>query len=601
MSLLKIEKDRLTLDGEPFYLACGDIQYFRIHPSEWKRRLEIMKDFGLSAIQTYCPWNLHEPTEGSFDFTGLLDLAGFLRTANEVGLKVLLRPSPYICGEWDFGGLPWWLLKDRHMRIRCADSRYMEKVRAYYKRICAEFLPFLSTKGGPIIAVCIENEYGTFGTDLGYLRFLADTLRENGVDVPLYQTDCSQSGIAFTKPLGIWQATNYRIESETAVPALKKLQPDMPPFVGEYWSGRSVYWGESGAGREIAPIASAYRKALDLGAYVSFYMFAGGTNFGFMNGSRVTKPFDGSGTAKFRAITTSYDCDALIREDGRVSEKYYACRRELDEYLGKPVRTYRLPDPPAQEIFGVGLCETAGLFENLGALASKTVKSPEPLTFEELDCGYGFVLYTATLPHGYDGELPLTIEDLHDRALVFVDGEYRATLQRDFPDAKILCRADIPHRVDILVENLGRVNSRPQFAEEKGILGEVKFGVSNVYGFENRPLQMTGLSGLTYSTGDIKGSPRFYRGRFNARAGISTNLHMKGWSKGFAVLNGFNLGRFWSIGPQETLYVPGALLREGENELVIFEMYEPRYENGRAVVDFIGKSLLDGEYRDEIN
>lgn len=591
--LLKIEKDRLTLDGEEFYLACGDFQYFRSLPCDWKSRLESMKDFGLTAVQTYCAWNLHEKNEGEFDFSGMLDLGKFLALCDEVGMKVLLRPSPYICGEWDFGGLPWWLLKDRHTRVRCSDPVFFEKVSAYYKRLCEEFVPYLSTNGGPVIAVCVENEYGTFASDLDYLRFLADELRKNGVDVPLYQTDCTEQGIRATRPLGIWQATNYRIESETAVPKLREIQPDMPPFVGEYWSGRAVYWGESGTGRDVKSVAAGYRKALDLGAYLSFYMFTGGTNFGFMNGSRVTKPFDGRGESVFRAITTSYDCDGLISEDGTLTEKYYACRKELDEYLGKPVRNYRLSDPEFQET-ECRLTGFAPLFENLGRL-SKPVKAPEPLTFEELGCPFGFVLYRAGLPALFDRELPIVIKDVRDRAMVFVDGEFMGTFTRDRALPAIKRRADKPHRLDILVENLGRVNSRPFFGEEKGI-GDVNYGVAKVSGFECFPLGLDNIGALSYEPlGAASGiaCPTFLRGRFSAKPGVPTHLDTRGFGKGVAFVNGFNLGRYWEIGPQQTLYIPGELLRE-ENELVIFEL-----EHAKSDVKFIKTAVMD-EFHPEL-
>lgn len=586
MSILEIKNDKLMLDENEFYLACGDIQYFRIFPGEWKSRLEAMKDFGLTAVQTYCPWNLHEKNEGEFDFSGMLDLRRFLEICAEVGLKVLLRPSPYICGEWDFGGLPWWLLKDRHMRVRCSYPAFLEKVRSYYKRIVPEFLPYLSTNGGPIIAVCIENEYGTFGLDIDYLRFLADELRTNGVDVPLYQTDCSEQGIRFTNPLGIWQATNYRIESETAVPKLQEIQPNMRAFVGEYWSGRSVYWGESGERREITSVAAGYRKALDLGAYVSFYMFAGGTNFGFMNGSRVTKPFNGKGDNIFRAITTSYDCDGLLSEDGSATEKYYACRRELDEYLNKPVREYHIPDPEFQET-ECELTEVCGLFENLDAL-SAPIRSAEPLSFEELDCPYGFVLYRTITPSGWNRELTLNIKDVRDRAMVFVDGEFKGTFLRDHQASSIKINAEKPHRLDILVENMGRTNTCPQFVEEKGIMGSVLFGVSNLYGWECYPLPLDNTDVLKFNDHADIDSPSFLRGSFSARAGIPTHLDMRGFGKGIVFLNGFNLGRYWKIGPQQTLYVPGELMKEN-NEIIIFELEG----NTKNKLKFIKEAVLD--------
>ncbi len=608
MSLLKIEKDRLTIDGEEFYLAAGDLQYFRIHPTEWKRRLELMKDFGLNAVQTYCPWNLHEPREGVFDFSGILDLAKFLETCAEVGLKVLLRPSPYLCGEWDGGGLPWWLLKDRHMRVRSSWAPFIEKVDDYHKELCRQFVPYLSTNGGPIIAVCIENEYGTVRGDLDYLRFLMDSLKKYGVDVPFYQTDNSGYGMAHTGKLGIWTAVNYRIESDIMIPLLRAIQTDMPAFVGEYWSGRSVTWGESGQGREVAPIAKAYRTALDLGAYLSFYMFAGGTNFGFMNGARILKPFNGQGESVFRPITTSYNCDALITEEGRVTEKYYACRRELDDYMKKAPRAEDIPDIETQTAV-CRITETAPVFENLEKLGP-TVKAAEPLSFEELDCPYGYILYTVEIPDidaaalhpSWNGQMPIEITGLRDRALLFVDGERVGEIMRDHTPPTIKVDVSKTHRLDIIVENLGRTNGPPEFFDEKGIRGKVKLGPMRIYGFEHHPFTLLAptngnpfnvdLSGLTFSAAKTD-MPRFLRGKFIAKAGVSTNLSLEGLGSGAAFINGFNIGRYLDIGPQRTLYIPGALLKDGENELVLLELSDKDVSE----VAFVERAIYDGEFK----
>ncbi len=602
MSLLRIETDRLTIDGEEFYLAAGDIQYFRIYPTEWKRRLEILRDFGLTAIQTYCPWNLHEPKEGIFDFSGILDLERFLDTCAEVGLKVLLRPSPFICGEWDGGGIPWWLLKDRHMRVRSSYEPFLDKVDKYHREICKRFVPYLSTNDGPIIAVCVENEYGTVRGDLAYLRFMMDSLRRYGVDVPLYQTDNTALGIAHTKKVGLWTAINYRIESDTAIPLLRRLQPDMPAFVGEYWSGRSVCWGESGASREIAPIAKAYRTALDLGAYVCFYMFAGGTNFGFMNGSRITQPYNGKGERIFRPITTSYNCDALLNEEGRATAKYYACRAELDAYLGKPARRPDIVDPAAQETV-CDLTETASVFDNLDKLG-QSVSCAETLTFEELDCPYGYVLYTTEIPEidpNAMKQAAVTIEDVCDRALVFIDGQRVGEILRDHTPPVITVDTTVPHRLDILVENLGRTNTLPQFFEEKGIRGRVKLSIMQLYGFEHRPFTLLSptngnpfnvdLSTLEFSHQKTD-MPRFLRGTFTAEAGVSTNLSLEGLGSGAAFINGFNVGRYLDVGPQRTLYIPGGLLRDGENELVLLELSDKDVTSVRFVRD----AVYDGEF-----
>lgn len=608
--MLQIEKDRLLLDGKPFYLACGDVQYFRIHPSEWRQRLEVMKDYGLTAIQTYTAWNLHEPRPGEFDFTGMLDIRRFLSICQELDLKVMFRPTPYICGEWEFGGLPYWLMKEPNFEVRCQNPAYMKATAAFLKRMCEEIEPYLSTNGGPIISVCIENEYCTFGNDIGYLQFIAEELRKNGIQEPLYFTDNTEYALRLARNLDAWLAINYRIESDTAIPLLRSIQPDKPPFVGEYWSGRAVYWGEDGESRQIEPIAKAYRTALDLGAYVCFYMFTGGTNFGFMNGSRVVKPFriengiqtpSGEGSS-FHAITTSYNVDALVTEDGRATEKYYACRAELDAYLGKPVRTHRLPDPPAQAIEKVQLTECAPLFEQMDAVAMPTVHNAKPLSFERLDCPYGFVLYTTQLPGGFPHPRPLFMERPLDRAMIFANGEYKGTIQRDRPIPVIMIDASEPVRLDILVENMGRNNTRPEFPEEKGLLCEVKWGTMRVFGWDNTPLPMNDFSKLKFEPGCKTGQPAFFRGTFRAKAGVSTNLHTKGLGKGFAVINGFNLGRFWAIGPQESLYVPGALLHDGENELIIFELHTEAeaYANGAPTVRFIERPIFNGEYRDAI-
>ena len=605
--LLKIEKDGLFLDGRPFNMICGDIHYFRIHPTSWAARLELMKDFGLNTLQVYCPWNVHEPRKGHYDFSGMNDLSAFLSLAEDYGFKVILRPAPFICAEWENGGLPWWLVKESDIELRCSHPKYLAHVADYLQRVCQEFIPHLSTNGGCVIAVDIENEYGGFGSDLDYLRFLVEEYRKNGVDVPFYQTDNSDGALRVTRPLGIWQGVNYRIESDTAIPMLQEIQPDKPAFVGEYWSGRSVYWGEDGRGREVEPIAKAYRTALEMGAYVSFYMFCGGTNFGFMNGARVvTKFFDEPESPKvYRPIVTSYDVDALVSEDGIATEKYYACRKELDEFLKKEVRTYRLPEPEKQEISDVKLNLCAPLFENLDRIAKTSVHSVTPMTFESLDCPYGFVLYTTTIPGGFPFKEPLDINEVKDRALVFADGKHIGTIQRGREHQPMELTAENEVRLDILVENMGRNNTRPEFPERgKGIDGEVVWTEtrSRLYHWENRALPMDDLSGLKFEKEIKNDGPAFFKGTFQAKAGIDTCLHTKGLGRGFVVINGFCIGRFWSVGPQETLYVPGGILKDGENEIIIFELHTdmPIYQKQDITVNFIKKHILAGEFRDDI-
>ncbi|MDD5603452.1 MAG: beta-galactosidase [Eubacteriales bacterium] len=661
---LEIKKDGLILGGKPFYLASGDMHYFRILPGGWKKRLGLMKDFGLTAVQTYVPWNLHEPEEGVFDFAGRLDLAAFLELAHDTGLKVMLRPAPFICSEWDFGGLPWWLLKKKDAEVRCMDPDYIVAMSYYYRRLCKEFTPYLSTRGGPVIAVAIENEYGGYGSDNEYLAKIRKCLEENCVDVPFYTTDGIYDLAYGTLP-GVWEGINYRTESTKAIAHLRNFQPDLPAFVGEYWSGRSMHWDEIFRHRDVGPVAEAYKIALEEGAYVNFYMFAGGTNFGFMNGANHGFAFTRKPDSyeKYIPMTTSYDADAPINEYGEPTEKYFACRAVLDEYLGKPVRKTELRQLPgrnrpvpanAQKIENVAMTEAAPLFEKLGikslasaageagaagaatvapgaaasvaeasgtagmavatedlaatvapGVAASVVKSVKLRCMEELGQGHGFILYSTSVPAPFlSVPRKLEIFGLADRATIYLDGVYQGKYMRDRKDeAPVMVTVPAGGaRLDILVENFGRINGGRLLKDRKGITGCVKIGSVILYNWTIYTLDMKDLSGLQWNSipaGKNSADPRpaFYRGRFRAKAGADTFLRLDGWKKGIAWVNGFNLGRYWETGPQETLYVPGELLVDGEdNEAVVFEIHSPPPE---AKVSFDDIHVLDGEIRAE--
>lgn len=570
---LEITRAGLRLGGRPFYLASGSMHYFRVHPAGWERRLKWMREFGLTAVQTYVPWNLHEPREGEFDFSGMLDLGAFLSLCEKMGLRVLLRPAPFICSEWDFGGMPWWLLKEKNQALRCMDPRFTGAVSKYYRALCPHFVPYLSTNGGPIIAVDIENEYGGYGNDQEYLLFLKEELEKNGVDVPFYTTDGNNRQMLREGSLpGVWAGVNYRIESAQAIGRLREIKPEFPPLVGEYWSGRSTYFGESFAPREVLPIAKAYREALELGAYVNFYMFCGGTNFGFMNGARITDSFVPTGQRVYRAITTSYDTDALVGEDGYPTPKYFACRRELDAYLGKPQRPEEVVHREALIHPPLRFAQCAPLFDNLRAL-SAPVESAGLKTFEQLDLGYGFLLYETELPAGYPQGLPLWIRGLHDRAQVFLDGEYLGVYQRDVEREPILLATGEKNaRLSLLVENMGRNNTGPELRDEKGILEEVRWGAANLFHWRHWPLPLTDLSRLSFRRADPGAVPTFYRTAFSVERPLDAHLVLSGFEKGAAWLNGFNLGRYWRVGPQQSLYIPDGLFRAGTNELMVLDL-----------------------------
>ncbi len=570
---LEIRQDGLLLGGKPFYLASGSFHYFRTMPGGWKKRLELMKDFGLTAVQTYVAWNLHEPREGEFDFSGMLDLSAFLSLCQEVGLKVLLRPAPFICSEWEFGGMPWWLLKEKNQALRCMDERFTQAVHRFYQALCPQFVPHLSTHGGPIIAVDLENEYGGYGNDQEYLCFLRDELEKGGVDVPFYTTDGNNTQMLREGSLpGVWCGVNYRIESKEAIACLRSVKPEFVPLVGEYWSGRSTYFGETFAPREVAPIARAYREALEEGAMVNFYMFCGGTNFGFMNGARITPPFDGRGERIYRAITTSYDVNALVGEDGYPTEKYFACRKELDAFLGKPVRKAEPVKREALSHAPLSFTHCAPLLSQLPALSSP-VRCGGLKTFEQLELGYGFMVYETELPAGYPQGMPLKIIGLHDRAQIFVNGEYKGVYQRDQENEPVLlATGDQPARLSLLVENMGRNNTSPHLRDEKGILEEVRWGFPNLFHWTHWPLPLNDLSGLSYTEKGRDGVPAFYRAAFTPDEILDGHLVMENCEKGVVWVNGFNLGRYWKIGPQQSLYLPADLLRKGENEIVLLDL-----------------------------
>lgn len=603
--LLELHENGVTLGGKEFYIASGDMHYFRFFKDGWRRRLELMRDFGLTCVQTYVPWNLHEKTEGEFDFSDNLDLAAFIRLCGEVGLKVLLRPSPYMCSEWDFGGLPWWLLKNADVKIRCLDESFMPYVTRYTKRLCKEFVPLLSTNGGPIIAVALENEYGSFGNDTDYLRETAKILREEGVDVPLYTAngDCKKH-VTWGSVPEVWTGIDCREGSEAAKAVLDDFSDKKRPYmVCEQWAGCAQQWGGVFNRQSTEEACRHYKNSLERGYFVNFYMFCGGTNFGFMNGAndgvfRADVPH-----AKIRYIPfcTSYDVDAPVTEYGEPTEKYYALKQILAEHLGKkyvpeePVKVQTAKYP--ELTFG----EAASFFDNLDLVAKKKIYSKAIKTMEEVDQGFGFILYEAFLEHTDDNERVLKINSLHDRATVYADGVYLGTMLRDRPDE---VRFRIPEggmKLQILVENLGRICYGYKMTyERKGIThfvhmdrlsatGQRMHDFSTLMNWTIYSLPLEDISAAAYGKRGEVDSPSFFRAKFSAENKADTFIHIKGGTKGVVWINGFNIGRYWSIGPQETLYVPKELLRD-ENTVEILELYTPEGEIG---AEFLPRPELD--------
>lgn len=612
MSVLSFDKDNFYIDKEPFRIIAGDIHYFRIHPSNWERILDLAVDFGLNTVQTYVPWNAHQPSRDEFVFSEMLDLAKYLELCHQKGLKVLLRPSPYICSEWDLGGLPAWLLRDRTISLRSSNPEYLARIEEYYDRLTPIYLPYLSTNGGPIIAVAIENEYGSYGNDHTYLRALEEMLTKRGVDVPFYTTDGPESQLlAFGRGnKSLFFGVNYRAKPGTSQPAehgARKYGGNSPFFVGEFWSGRSMHWGEPFYHRQPKETSDALREALELGGNVCFYMFAGGTNFGFMGGANYGRSYSPRENTPVRYIphTTSYDVDALIGENCQPTEKYYLCRDVIDEYLGREKRERTYTAPTTQAIT-VELSHTADLFDNIDALTKTKEYSVKPKPMEDFDQSYGLILYTTHIDAFDDSQATIDLHKYRDRASVYIDNKYFATFLRDRGMTKTaegvavcngrptFAQTGTQRKIDVLVENLGRLNFGKEMSDErKGLEESVICIYAMLFGYETRTLPLNDLSALTWSKkAHTDHMPCFFKGCFNAKQGADTFVSFAALGHGYVWINGFNLGRYDSAGPQMTLYVPGALLKEKDNEIIILDV-DPTGD--RSHITLLDHEILEGE------
>ncbi|MBM7566041.1 glycoside hydrolase family 35 protein [Paenibacillus sacheonensis] len=639
MGVFAVEGSAFIYDGEPVRLLSGAMHYFRIVPELWRDRLLKLKACGLNTVETYVAWNVHEPNEDEFRFEGMADVCAYIALAGSLGLHVIVRPSPYICAEFEFGGLPAWLLADSDMQLRCSHPAFLRKVDAYYDELLPRLKPLLCTNGGPIIAVQIENEYGSYGNDARYLEYLRQALLVRGIDVPLFTSDGPTDALLQGGSVpGVLATVNFGSNPGSSFDKLKEYRPNAPLMCMEYWNGWFDHWGKPHHTRGAAEVAAVLEEMLSAGASVNFYLFHGGTNFGFGSGANCQEP------NLYEPTITSYDYDALLDESGEPTDKYFAVREVIARYSN----VEPLPLPPAadRQAYGrVELSEQADLFEQLDVL-SAPIRSVAPMPMEKLGQNYGYILYT-TRVSGPRPEERLFVQEVRDRALVFVDGAYQGVIERA-PTMQSLPIA-IPAegaRLDILVENMGRINYGPYLKDAKGITEGVRLGFQFLFDWTIRPLPLADLSGLHYargrsadrssdrsivysanlSTGRPADSsivlsaglptnltaalsaahpdsrtaglpaateePRFYKGTFQTASCADTFLDMQGWTKGVVFVNGFHLGRYWNKGPQRTLYVPAPLLRKGGNEIVIFELHHTR----EAAVVFTDRPMLGQPY-----
>ncbi|KAI4355504.1 hypothetical protein L6164_004268 [Bauhinia variegata] len=614
----EIANDMFWKDGQPFQIIGGDVHYFRVLPEYWEDRLLKAKALGLNTIQTYVPWNLHEPQPGKFVFGGIADLESFLKLCHKLSLAVMLRAGPYICAEWDFGGFPAWLLATNPSpKLRSSDPTFLQVVERWWGNLLPKLVPLLYENGGPIIMVQIENEYGSYGDDKAYLHHLVSLARGHlGHDVILYTTDGGSrenlekgtirgdavfSAVDFTTGDNPWPI--FKLQKEFNAPGKS------PPLSAEFYTGWLTHWGEKIAKTDADFTAAALENILRKNGSAVLYMAYGGTNFGFYNGANT-----GQNEADYKADLTSYDYDAPIRESGDVGNaKFNALRNVIARYSSAP-----LPSVPSKnERIGYGpirLDRKAGLFDLFDMTNTfNAIESENPMSMESVGQMFGFLLYISQYT-AKNRQSILFIPEMHDRAQIFIScpseesgasPTYVGTMERwsnnklSLPDAKCISNISL----FILVENMGRVNYGPYIFDRKGILSSVSLDGETLHGWKMLPIPFHNLNDaptynpimqvvnstfskmpvprkrIIYNAENTSKEPAFYSGHFTIEKSNDvkdTFISFNNWGKGIAFVNDFNLGRYWPLkGPQCNLYVPAPVLKQGDNIVVILELESP--------------------------
>ena len=583
------------LNGKPFVVKAAEVHYPRIPRPYWEHRIQMCRALGMNTICIYIFWNIHEQKEGVFDFTGNNDVAEFCRLAHKNGMYVIVRPGPYVCAEWEMGGLPWWLLKKKDIRLREEDPYFMERVKIFEEKVGEQLSSLTIQNGGPIIMVQVENEYGSYGENKPYVSKIRDIVRSSGFDkVSLFQCDWSSNFEKNGLDDLIWTmnfGTGANIDDQFK--RLKQLRPNTPLMCSEFWSGWFDKWGGKHETRSAKDMVEGIRQMLDRNISFSLYMTHGGTSFGH---------WAGANSPGFSPDVTSYDYDAPINEYGQTTPKYFELQSLLAKYSKK-----KLPKVPKSiptiSIPEFSFSEYAPLFENLPkAHPSENVK-----TMEEYDQGWGSILYSTILPE-LRSQSKLTIKEGHDYVQVFVDGNYIGSLDRRMGEKELVlpsCKKGA--RLDILVEAMGRINFGRAIKDFKGLNSDVNLTISldgneftgtlkkwNTYLFPDEYDFYKNVSYKSLPTTSVKDSkgqrvPGFYKAHFNVKKPGDTFLNFESFGKGLVYVNGHGLGRIWEIGPQQTLYVPGCWLVKGENEIIVFDIIGPK----DAKTEGLSKPIID--------
>jgi beta-galactosidase len=556
----RVEGGKFLLDGKPFQVIAGEMHYARIPREYWRARLRMAKAMGLNTITTYVFWNFHEPRPGEYDFTGQHDVAEFVREAQSVGLYVNLRPGPYSCAEWDWGGFPSWLFKDPGIVVRSTDPKFMEPARRWLLRMGQELAPLQIGNGGPIIMVQVENEYGSFGNDHAYMEAIHHDLVDAGFDkAQLYTADGPDqipNGSLPELPAGI----NFPPgNAPQAFATLHKMRPEGPFMATEWWDGWFDHWGEHHHTTDAEAQAAELEWILKQGYSISIYMFHGGTSFGWMNGAN----WDNN---HYEPDVTSYDYDSALDESGEPTPKYFLFRDAIAKATGIPAPPTKIKILPISTP-AAPMSQSVSLWSTL----PQPVVTEQVKSMEDLDQAYGYILYRKVIDTPVSGDLVL--DQLHDYALIYANGELLGSLDRRLEQNKLHVDLKEPRtQLDILVENSGRINfSIAIRGERQGITKQVTLAGKPLTGWQIFTLPMLDPATLPFGVADCTG-PCFYRGNLKVDRIADTFLDTNGFTKGFVWVNGHPLGRIWNIGPQKTLYLPGVWLHKGDNDVIVFDL-----------------------------
>ena len=621
----KVGNKTFLLNDKPFVVKAAEVHYPRIPREYWDQRIKMCKALGMNTLCIYIFWNSHEQQQGVFDFTGNNDIRAFVKLAQQNGMWVIVRPGPYVCAEWEMGGLPWWLLKKKDIRLREQDPFFMERLEIFEKKVGEQLGDLTIDKGGPIIMVQVENEYGSYGEDKPYISAVRDCLRKSGFDkVELFQCDWSSNftkngldDLTWTMNFG----TGANIDNEFR--RLGELRPNSPKMCSEFWSGWFDKWGGRHETRGAEAMVDGISQMLDRGISFSLYMTHGGTNWGH---------WAGANSPGFAPDVTSYDYDAPINEAGQITDKFWKLRKAMEKYSGdfdpvtqKWVGSKKLPAVPKEyptiAIPKFELKEFSSILNGIDPQVKQPIQKGAIKTFEEMDMGWGSMLYTTHLPE--ISEQSILKAEIHDFAQVFINGKFIGKLDRVKHETTIkLPAVQKGDELEILVEGMGRINFGRAIKDFKGIIGDVVISATidhvattwTPQGWSNLALSDSyerAVSAFEHNfdhskpdTGirvggrimwnkdgiDLVTKPGYYRGYFNLSKVGDTFLNLENWGKGQVYVNGHAIGRHWYIGPQQTLYVPGCWLKKGKNEVIVLDVMGPR---GERTIEGLKKPIID--------